>query len=44
MVGEAGSQLLRGINVAAVPPTASVPISSSATWPERLAGGDGVGA
>lgn len=46
--GGGGSQLRRGISVQAVAPTAIVPITSSATWPERFtgsrrAGGAGVG-
>ena len=40
-----GSQVPRGISAKAPPPTASVPISSSATWPERFTGGAaGIGA
>ena len=39
------AQFPRGISAKAPPPTASVPISSSATWPERFTGGAaGIGA
>jgi len=41
IAGEAGSQLCLGISVKAVPPTASVPITSSTTWLERLSGSTG---
>ena len=36
-----GSQFRRGINMKAVVPTAIVPITSSATWPERFTGSRG---
>ncbi|MBB4429531.1 hypothetical protein GGD66_008133 [Bradyrhizobium sp. CIR48] len=36
--GGGGSQFCRGIIVYAVVPTASVPITRSATWPERFTG------
>ena len=39
----AGWQLSRGISTKAVLPTAMVPITSRATWPERFAGGEGGG-
>jgi hypothetical protein len=43
MPGWFGSQLPRGMNAAAPPPTARVPISSRATWPERFTGADWIG-
>jgi hypothetical protein len=36
-----GSQFRRGINMKPVVPTAIVPITSSATWPERFTGSRG---
>jgi hypothetical protein len=41
--GGVGSQFRRGISMKAVVPTAIVPMTSSATWPERFTGSLGTG-
>jgi hypothetical protein len=43
MPGLVGWQFWRGISAKAPPPTAIVPITRSATWPERFTGGDATG-